>query len=233
MLTPVTVAVAGSLFAVSAQSSEGTDLRPGRYTDLASLVEAEAGDYATLQDRVTALGDEVQELAGQRGNRQVRQVQQAVEAISPNAGLGEESGTGMRVVLSDSPATLADGSGLDPRLFVVHQQDIQAVVNALWRGGARAVTVQGQRIVSTTGISCQGNSVTLHGVPYPQPYVIEAVGDPAALADALSDDSYLQLYRTQAADPAIRIGYEQAEESDVQAPAYTGLLDLSYARALR
>ena len=55
------------------------------------------------------------------------------------------------------------------------------MVNAMWKGGAQAVTIQGQRVVSTTGIQCIGNSVQLQGVPYSQPYVISAVGDPAAL----------------------------------------------------
>ena len=53
----------GGLFVVSAANSEGTDLRPGRYTDLASLVEDEADSYAdaaragrpTSNDQVTML----------------------------------------------------------------------------------------------------------------------------------------------------------------------------------
>ena len=63
----------------------------------------------------------------------------------------------------------------DPLDVVVHQQDIQAVVNAMWRAGAEAVTIQGQRVISTTGIKCDGNLVSLHGVPYYPPY--EIVGD--------------------------------------------------------
>ena len=58
----------------------------------------------------------------------------------------------------------------------MHQQDIQAVVNALWAGGAEAMTIQGQRVVSTTGIKCVGNVVILHGVPYSPPYRISAIG---------------------------------------------------------
>ena len=75
----------------------------------------------------------------------------------------------------------------------------------MWTGGAAAVTVQGQRVVTTTGIKCEGNSVQLHGVPYPQPYVIEAVGDQAELVRAIADDDYLQIYREQADDPDISV----------------------------
>ena len=82
------------------------------------------------------------------------------------------------------------------------------MVNALWNGGATAVTIQGQRVITTTGIKCEGNSVLLQGVPYPQPYVIEAVGDPATSATPIAEDAYLQIYREQADDPDIAVGWD-------------------------
>ena len=115
----------------------------------------------------------------------------------------------------------------------MHQQDIQAVVNAMWKAGATAVTVQGQRVVTTTGIKCEGNAVQLQGVPYSQPYVISAVGDQTALLDAIDNDRYLQVYREQAADPTISVGWDLQLEDSITAPAYDGLLDLNYAKPLR
>ena len=73
----------------------------------------------------------------------------------------------------------------------------------------------------------------LQGIPYGQPYVIQAVGDPAQLQAAIDDSAYLDIYREQAADPAIGIGWDEQEEAEVTAPAYSGLLDLSYAQPLR
>src|SRR4029434_10732928 len=91
------------------------------------------------------------------------------------AGLTAVAGPAVTVTLSDAPASVV-ADGIDPDLLVVHQQDIQAVVNALWSGGAEAMTIQGQRVVSTTGIKCVGNVVILHGVPYSPPYRISAIG---------------------------------------------------------
>ena len=84
-------------------------------------------------------------------------------------------------------------------------------------------------MVSTTGIKCEGSSVMLQGVPYPQPYVIEAVGDVGDLTAAISDDDYLQVYREQSDDPAIAVGWDLDLEDEIKAPAYDGLLDLTYA----
>ena len=229
--TPLMVLLSGSLFAVSAVNSEGTDLRAGRYTDLASLVQAEAEAYEELRARVEDLTGQVNDLSAQVGSRDVKRVQERVETLRDPSGLTPREGEGLRIVLSDSPLQ-AEDTTQPLKFLIVHQQDIQAVVNAMWRGGASAVTVQGQRIVSTTGIKCEANSVTLQGVPYPQPYVIEAVGDPDVLAASVEGDPYLSFYRQQSLTEDIRIGWDMASEEQVEAPAYDGLLDLSYAEPL-
>ena len=86
--------------------------------------------------------------------------------------------------------------------------------------------------MSTTGIRCVGNSVQLQGVPYGQPYVIAAVGDTTTITDAIDQDSYLQYYRADAADPDIAVGWDERVQSRVVAPAYDGLVALTYATVL-
>ena len=231
--TPTVVLVCGALFAVSAVDSEGTDLRPGRYSDLAALTRSEAEEYADLQRRVAELTTDVEQLTASVDDRTVNRFNRRVERLEDPAGLTPRTGPGVSVTLSDAPEEIINSTTRDLNLLVVHQQDIQAVVNAMWKGGASAVTVQGQRIVSTTGIKCEGNAVQLQGVPYPQPYVIEAVGDQAQLLDAIEEDAYLQIYREQAAIPDISVGWDLEPRASVTAPAYDGLLDLTYAEPLR
>jgi uncharacterized protein YlxW (UPF0749 family) len=224
--------VSGGLFVVSAQSSEGTDLRPGRYDDLASLTDTEADRAADLQAQVAELTQEVGDLTDQVDDDDVQRLKRQVQQLEEPAGLTRRKGPGVVVTLSDAPDEVVDAATGDKNFLVVHQQDIQAVVNAMWEGGAKAVVLQDQRVVSTTGIKCEGNSVVIQGVPYPEPYVIEAVGDVGDLTTAITDDSYLQVYREQADDPAIDVGWDLDIEDEVTAPAYDGLLDLSYATPL-
>jgi len=227
------VLACGGLFVVSANNSEGTDLRPGRYTDLAALVEDEADSYAKLRERVAALDAQVTMLSTAVSDREVTRYQRKIERLRDPAGLEPRRGPGLTIVLSDAPEDVINSTTRDVNRLLVHQQDIQSVVNALWKGGASAVTIQGQRVVSTTGIKCEGNSVQLQGVPYPQPYVIQAVGDQGALYAAVEDDSYLALYRKDAADPDISVGWDLELENSLTAPAYDGLTDLSYATPLQ
>ena len=223
------VLLCGSLFVVSATNSDGTDLRPGRYTDLASLVQDEADQYDALRQEVADLDSQVATLSSAISDRDVNRYHRRIAELKDPAGLEPRSGPGLTITLADAPEDLINTTTGNVNDLLVHQQDIQAVVNALWQGGATAVTVEGQRIVSTTGIKCEGNAVQLQGVPYPQPYVIQAVGDQGDLLTAIEDDDYLAVYRQLSADPDYALGWELALEDSVTAPAYEGLLDLNFA----
>ena len=139
----------------------------------------------------------------------------------------------MTITLSDAPEEVINSSSRNLNLLVVHQQDIQAVANAMWKGGAEAMTIQGQRVITTTGIKCEGNAVMLQGVAYAQPYVISAIGNPAALEAAVLQDDYVAGYRAAAAVPDISVGWDMRTEERIEAPAYEGLTDHAVRRAAR
>lgn len=223
------VLLSGALFAVSAEHSGGTDLRGGRYTDLASVVRAERAETNQLTAEVAGLDSEIADLSASLGDRSVNRARRQVEELDDPAGLTPRSGPAVRVILDDASPEVLDDETRDPLDVVVHQQDIQAVVNAMWRAGAEAVTIQGQRVISTTGIKCDGNLVSLHGVPYYPPYEIVGIGLPSLMLDSLDTDSYLDLYRDAAADERGGVKYVEQTLLEATAPGYDGLLDLTYA----
>ena len=227
--TPVMVLLSGALFAVSAEHSGGTDLRAGRYTDLASVVRAERDDTNELTAEVARLDSEIEALSAGLGDRSVNRARQEIATLADPAGLTPRSGPALRVTMDDASDEVLADETRDPLDVVVHQQDIQAVVNAMWRAGAEAVTIQGQRVISTTGIKCDGNLVSLHGVPYYPPYVIVGIGLPSLMLDSLDNDSYVDLYREAVADPRGGVTYDAEVLATATAPAYEGLLDLTYA----
>ncbi|WP_460794155.1 DUF881 domain-containing protein [Nocardioides pacificus] len=228
--TPLVFALSGALFVASAENSQGTDLRPGRYTDLASLVSAESKQVEEKRDRVAELTEDIEKLSQSVDDTTVRRYRHRMQRLEDPAGLVPREGPGVTVTLSDSPDTVPEDT--PENLLVVHQQDIQAVVNAMWKGGASAITIAGQRIVSTTGIKCEGNSVRLQSVPYPQPFVISAVGDQGEILAALAADDDVSTYREQSQNPEILIGWDLDLDYDITAPAYDGLVDLQYAEAV-
>ena len=228
LLTLVVFAAAGLLMVTSAQQSAGTDLRPGRYDDLADLVREEGDRLTGLREQVQELDAEIAALRTGSGDSDLRLVQRQGRSLRVAAGLEELSGPGLEVTLDDAPEEVLASAGEDVNNAIVHQQDIQGVANALWQGGAEAMTIQGVRIISTTGIKCVGNTVILNGVPYSPPYRIAAIGDPEQLQAALDANPYVQAY-LDAVD-IWQLVWEVEEPDEIEAPAYAAPVELQYAR---
>jgi uncharacterized protein YlxW (UPF0749 family) len=219
---------AGALLVTSAVNSAGTDLRPGQYDDLADLAQQETDRVEALHAQVADLNSEIEGLSSQVVSGSTKQLQKDLDALAEPAGMTAMEGPGLTVTLQDSPREVSDAAGTQNRETVVHQQDIQAVVNALWAGGAEAMTIQGQRVVSTTGIKCVGNTVLLHGVTYSPPYVISAIGPPDGMQASLDSSLYIQAYLDDVEE--WQLGWDVQEEDHVEVPAYTGTENLQYAR---
>jgi uncharacterized protein YlxW (UPF0749 family) len=230
---PVAAAAAGLLFATSARTAEGTDLRPSGSADLAGVIRAQERTVAIKGQEVQRLRQQVQALTTARapGNASVAALQKRSRAVAPTAGLDPVKGPVVQVSLDDahrSADTLPSGFTADD--IVVHQQDVQAVVNALWTGGAEAMMLQDQRVISTSAVRCVGNTLILQGRVYSPPYVIRAIGDPAALRQSLQSSPPVAIYRQYVA--ALGLGYAVRTTATGTFPAYGGSIELQYARAV-
>ncbi|MGI8434212.1 MAG: DUF881 domain-containing protein [Nocardioidaceae bacterium] len=159
---------------------------------------------------------------------QLDELDQRISRLSPGAGLTSVMGPGLEVALDDAPLDQSDTADIDPNLLVVHQGDIQAVVNALWAGGAQGISLQNQRIVSTTGIKCVGNTVVLQGVPYSPPYRVRAVGNRATMYAALQASAGVQAYLDYTAAP-YNLGWSLRADPQAMLPSYAGSPTLQYA----
>ncbi|MEL4356762.1 MULTISPECIES: DUF881 domain-containing protein [unclassified Luteococcus] len=225
LATLAVMMVVGLMMVVGAQVSGGRDLRPDRNDDLAGLVRSQSQRNVELTRAVTAQRAEVEELsvreaAASDTDRDLLTAAAQVAALTP------VKGPAVRVTLTDAPLSVKP-LNLDEDLLVVHQQDIQMVVNVLWSAGAEAMTIQGQRVSSLTGIKCVGNTVVLRGVPYAPPYQITAIGDPQRLTAALADSHEVAVYQ-QYVD-AYRLGWKQERLASVTMPGYSDALDLNRA----
>ncbi len=216
--------MAGLMIVISATHAQGTDLRPARNTDLVSLVQSQSRRNAELTRQLTSVRKDVDGLAA-RGTDQ-SYLSPDVSRESRRVGLIAVTGPGVTVILDDAPASVA-ANGIEPDLLVVHQQDIQAVVNALWSGGAEAMTIQEQRVISTTAVKCVGNTVVLHGIPYAPPYRIRAIGDQERLHAALANSEPIQIYQQYVA--AYGLVFREKSEERLELPGHEGSLDLTHA----
>lgn len=225
--TVIVMALAGLMMTTAAINSRGHDLRPERDTDMATLVRSQASHNAALQKEAAGLRAQVEDLSkADQTPGATSSVISSASALAPSVGLGAVSGKALRVTLDDAPLS-ENPDGVDANMLVVHQQDIQMVVNTLWSGGAEAMTIQGQRVISTTAVKCVGNTVVLHGVAYAPPYVIEAIGDLNAMQKALDTSEAVRIYKEYVS--AYQLGWSVERAGQVTMPAYTGAVAVSHA----
>ena len=219
--------LAGVLIGTTAITAAGDDLRPDRSNDIAELVAEQEQRNEELAAQANELRQQNEELAAAQGAAPAAPDPEQAE-LGQIAGLGAVVGPAVRVTLTDAPTDFAP-PGVSGDLLVVHEQDIQQVVNALWAAGAEAMTIQGQRVISTTAVKCVGNTVVLHGTPYAPPYVITAIGEQGTLEAGLAADDGVQIYRQYA--QVYQLGYAQQRVDEVTMPAYTGPLPQQAAAA--
>ena len=229
LIVPVVAALAGALFATSFATAHGTELRTiGR--DLPGLIADQNRDVAAKAEQVRQLQSEVDQLSTSAapGDARVKDLRDQSGLLAPVVGTQAVRGPVITVSLDDahrSAAGLPKPYGPDD--IVVHQQDVQGVVNALWTGGAEAMMIQDQRVISTSAVQCVGNTLLLQGRVYSPPYVIKAIGDTSALRAALDGDPQVRIYREWV--DAVGLGYDVTTSESGEIPAYTGTIDLDRA----
>jgi uncharacterized protein YlxW (UPF0749 family) len=176
--------LAAVTYHLTAQGAEG------RQQIRAALVD----DIGDAQDVTDALVLELEDARAQvataresalAASDEGRQALAGLDAAEQMAGTVPVTGPGLLVTLADAEAEAeedpvggdqeADPSGR------IRDDDIQAVVNALWAAGAEAVSINGQRLSPTTAIRFAGEAVLVDFRPVTNPYEISAIGDPDTL----------------------------------------------------
>lgn len=118
---------------------------------------------------------------GQNYGATISNLQSELEQLRLFSGLTEVQGAGIVVTMNDSSTK----KGGDSNAYLVHAEDILSVINELNVGGAEAISINGQRIVGKTSVSCAGSIVMVNGERVAAPFEILAVGDGDILQSAL------------------------------------------------
>jgi uncharacterized protein YlxW (UPF0749 family) len=230
-VVPVVAIIAGLLFGTSAQISQGTDLRSSGRSDMIDVVRAQNRVVRLRAATVQQLQAEVDALTARAapGNDTVARLGARATQLAPIVGSQAVTGPGLSVTLDDAKRTAASlPENFTADDIVVHQQDVQSVVNALWAGGAEAMMLQDQRVISTSAVRCVGNTLILQGRVYSPPYVIQAIGNTAAMRKALNESESVTIYREYVRQ--LGLGYDVKRLDKVTFPAYAGSLSLQSAK---
>lgn len=224
--------LAGLIFWMSFDTAKGVDIRSDDpLPKLSDTIRTKDARNGRLENQLTGVRGDVDRLARQGGGLGAGE-RSRIDALGAAAGTDPLTGASVEVTLDDAPP---NGTALVPGVpdpqpndLVIHQQDLQAVVNALWQGGAQGIRVMDQRLISVSAVRCVGNTLILQGRVYSPPYRITAVGDQAKLRQALDRSPAIQTYLEYVADYGLGWKVTTAEKTTL--PGYTGSTVLHYAQ---
>ncbi len=231
--TLVVCLIGGLLLGTARSYSRGEDIG-NRSVDLSMVVRdaqqrvlAADAEAARLQAQIDA--SQAASTGGGAESTQVAAARDQVTALAPVAGLEPVVGPGLSVSMSDASRD-ANGNypaGVQPDDLVIHQQDVQSVVNALWAGGAEAMMIMDQRVLTTSAVRCIGNTLLLRGRTYSPPFVVTGIGDSTRMTAALDAEPGVQLLLQYV--QKYQLGYQVTALDSVELPGYSGPLRLATA----
>jgi len=215
--------LAGSEPASAAQQADGQVM--------ASTISRLETDQANLNKQIAGL-------QSQLADAQANDSQSKSALVSINnelsrerltAGMTAIEGPGIVATFDDSTDTSIP-EGEDPANYILHEYDLRDAVNTLWAAGAKAVSINGERIVGTTSIYCVGTTILVNSTRLSPPYEISATGDPTALTSALRTSAQMEKFNQRALiyDLPVKI----TQDRSVQVLAYSGSPVSRYAQVV-
>lgn len=158
---------------------------------LVQRVQDATGSADHMQQQIQDLRGKVEKAQGQALQSDSGA---ALADLAARAGTAEVVGPGFRLVLEDASGTGAGGNVSDPRQAEgfsntgrLRDRDLQLVVNGVWRAGAEAVSINGQRLTELSAIRAAGDAVLVDNRPLVPPYTVLAIGDGAKFGQAFQD----------------------------------------------
>jgi uncharacterized protein YlxW (UPF0749 family) len=227
---PLVCVLAGLLLAATHGVSGGAEIRRSDAPRLVDLVREAQSSVSRLSAEREALTKKLDSMHGRFTNAALEAMLRRSAELAGDADMDPVHGPGLVVTLQDAQR---DANGRFPRDaspddLVVHQQDIQAVLNAMWSAGAEAIQMQDQRIIATSVPRCVGNTLLLNGRTYSPPYKITAIGNAPAMQAALGAAPLVTLYKQYVV--RFGLGYQEDVKPDVRVVGYTEPVRMHFAQ---
>ena len=143
-----------------------------------------------------------------------------------NSGKSKVKGPGIIITMYDNPEERMPGFDINDD--VIHDLDILTIVNDLKIAGAEAISINGERVISTSEIKCGGPTIRVNGRSSAVPFVIKAIGDSKLLnASVTAPGTYGDILKS-----VYQVGFDTSVEDSIIIPAYSGRFDFKYAKPL-
>jgi len=231
--TAAVLLVVGLVLAIAFQETRAREPESARArAALARDVRNSSAESDELARRAAALREQVAKdrAASLTGSSAGEEAADQLRTLEQDTGLAKVTGPGVVVTVGDGPPPEDPVTGEptgEPDLGRIQDRDLQELVNALWRSGAEAVSVDGQRLTPTSAIRSAGEAVLVDFRPVTSPYEVRAVGDPERLPARFSATAAVRTFRGYVQLYGVRFDVRRADRLTLE-PAEAP--ELRYAR---
>ena len=155
---------------------------------------------------------------------ELKALEEEIKKYNMLLGATEVEGQGATITIADANIISSVNSVIDQSDLLVHDKDLLAVVNELKNAGAEAIEINGQRIVNTSAITCEGNVISVNGQKISSTFTINAIGLSTRLATLKRPGGYLERLE----ESYIKTTFTRADKITIS--KYTGITNFKYAK---
>jgi uncharacterized protein YlxW (UPF0749 family) len=158
------------------------------------VVRAQETETQRLENEIASLRQRLDVVERQQGTgtSELSALSQSLQQAKLQAGLVDLEGPGIVITMDDNRegalrAQAAKPGQYQPEDFIIHDKNVLYLVNELKLAGAEAIAVNNQQLVTGSDIRCVGTAILVNATRLVPPYEIKALGDPDALATAITN----------------------------------------------
>ena len=183
--------------------------------------------YAEVEDAENKL--ETERTNATQNNTELTDLENEIKNGNKILGLSEVTGNGLIITINDNQDISLNSWLADPNLLLVHDTDLISVVNELKNAGAEAISINEQRLVTTSAIECDGNIIKVNGEKVGAPFTIKAIRLPEVLINVNRFGGYLDNLRE---NRYLKVSIEKmTDKKTITIPKYTGVMKFQYAQS--
>ena len=192
--------------------------------DAANALQNEQNRLKTELAGLRARLDEIQRNASTQTGAE-RELQARIDDLLGSAGLTPRAGDGVVIQLDDARNVSVSSHDIDKS--ICHATDLTDIINTAWKGGADAIAVNDERIVSSSSVYCVGSTIMVNGTLMSPPFNVAAIGPQNGLLGAFDDPAQLQDIKQRR--DVQGLGFRVTRASAIHVPAFSGALNVRFA----
>lgn len=115
------------------------------------------------------------------------QIQEQLTTLNSLIGATDVTGKGVVITLKDNENVTSQNVGIYDNIsnYLIHDSDLTRLVNELKNAGAEAISINEERIINSTSITCDGNVILINGNKISSPFTIKAIGSQELILGAI------------------------------------------------